>query len=744
MMNSFTRCFLISGMALSLCTATNSEVLADNGLKSQPKFSLESFFAVNNVAEIIVPSPDGEMLFFTDSAGFVGAVDINDPSKPKMLANQNVQQGGVGEPTSLDLTQDGKFLVVAVRLGDNQDMPNTGVLRIYAIGEKGTLTHVKDKGIGIGPDSIALAGVGKDLQAVIAIEDEETNADGDALLPGKRPGAIEIVFLGDLYGANEEPMQRIELVQALASLEGVQFVQDPQPEFVSISPDQSKAAVTLQENNAIAIVDISQKGKAQLLKVFSAGTVQRVRSADIQSDKEISLKESFEGRREPDAVTFITNTTIATANEGDTKKTKDGIMPGSRSFTIFDIDGNLIFENMDQGEKLAVQFGYYPDSRSKSKGIEPEGITFGKFGEDNYLAVASERGSFLEIYKVNDPKKPEFVQLLPTGIGPEGVTTALARKDQTQLLITSNETDGSITIYSFHNEGTKPNPKEPRIVSTGSSMPWGALSGLTSDADFLYSLPDNAFAQSRIFRLNKQMLEEGFMQIDKVIPLSQKDGSAYKVDPEGIAKVADGFWVALEGKTPAENALVKIDNQGTVQEEIKLSAEILALFANQEVSTGFEGVAISHDGNKLYVPLQRGFDPKKPQAAILTYEISSKTWISSHYPLDQHSKNPEKIWTGLSGVTLDTNGDLFIIERDKGGEKAKTKTVEIKRIYKVKAVDLLDGATVSKQLAVDLVKDHNFLLEKVEGITFWNDELWIVNDNDGAGWTRILNLGKVM
>ena len=106
----------------------------------------------------------------------------------------------------------------------------------------------------------------------------------------------------------------------------------------------------------------------------------------------------------------------------------------------------------------------------------------------------------MEIYEISDPKQPHFVQLLPTGMSPEGITTVTHRADGQQLAVTANEVEGSINLYRFHKTGAPAG--DPQIVARDAGMPWGALSGLTADGSHLYAVPDNAFAQSRIWRIN--------------------------------------------------------------------------------------------------------------------------------------------------------------------------------------------------------------------------------------------------
>lgn len=706
-------------------------------------FALVNHFAVAGIAEIVAATANGMTLLYTSAdSGTVGVVDITDPSKPKSLASIDVKIKGIGEPTSVAVSPDSRYAIVAVRMGDDVKNAIPGLLRIFDIANPADVKFVKDITVGIGPDSIALVGQGTTLRAVVAIEDEETKENGDATIPGVRPGRIDVVGLEDLYGATSTGVQSIALIEPLKAVVGAQFINDPQPEFVSINQTTQKAVVTLQENNAIAILDLSDVTKPRLESIYSAGTVARAGNADLLNDKEIKLTESFTGRREPDGVTWVTKDLYATANEGDTSRTADGVLPGARGFTLFNPAGTVVYETGDRTEKNAVQYGHYLDTRSTSKGVEIEGVASASFGGTPFLFVGSERGHFVEVYRIDNNTDVRFVQLLPTGQSPEGLTTVTGRSDGKQLFVTANEVDGSLNIYQYKAEGAA-NPAEPQIVAKDNTTPWGALSGLTTDGQSLFAVPDNAFGDSRIFRLSVADVAKGKITIDQVIPLTLADGKPLKADPEGIARVADGFWIASEGATVDGNELIKVSPTGAVLQRVKLSAAMQARFADPKNSTGFEGVTASADGKTLYVALQRGFDINKPFAAILKYSVDSGTWTSAQYPLTLHSKDPKTLWSGISEVQLTSDGRLLILERDKGGGVAAAITSEIKRVYSVPAASVIDGAELSKTLVRDLRKDFNYLQEKAEGLVVFNNEMWVVTDNDGGGWSRMINAGKL-
>jgi hypothetical protein len=158
---------------------------------------------------------------------------------------------------------------------------------------------------------------------------------------------------------------------------------DPEPEYVAINRDNI-CAVTLQENNAVVLVDLATlEVKASFDMGFpSINQVDVLENGVIQQDSNVLVP------REPDAVTWIDSQHFATANEGDL----DG---GSRGITIFDTTGTVVYDSGHELEWEAAKVGHYPESRSDAKGNEPEGILYAEFGTTPYLFVLSERSSIV-------------------------------------------------------------------------------------------------------------------------------------------------------------------------------------------------------------------------------------------------------------------------------------------------------------------------------------------------------------
>ena len=146
---------------------------------------------------------------------------------------------------------------------------------------------------------------------------------------------------------------------------------------------RNQAVVSLQENNHIAIVDLATRA---IVGHFSAGAV-TLTGVDATEDGIIAPGDTLpDVVREPDAVAWVPGpggrSHIATANEGD-------LFGGSRGFSIFRPDGGVVFDSGASFEALAVQHGHYPEDRSENKGSEPEAIEYARFGDTDYLFVAS-------------------------------------------------------------------------------------------------------------------------------------------------------------------------------------------------------------------------------------------------------------------------------------------------------------------------------------------------------------------
>jgi len=686
--------------------------------------------AKETVAEITAVSRDGRTLIYTDSPGErIGLVDLRDPGNPQPAGFVQLE----GEPTSVAVHQ--HYALVAVNTSLSFAQPD-GVLAVFDIRNPAQPKRVATVPMGGQPDSIAISPRGR--YAAVAIENERDESLNGGLLPQLPAGYLRIV---DLKGQPSRWQTRDVELTGLADVAPA----DPEPEYVTIN-DQDIAAVTLQENNHVVLVDLR---RGRVMRHFSAGQVD-LEGVDVEENDRIQPVGVLKGkRREPDAITWV-GPLLATANEGDYEDA-DGRQGGSRSFTLFDYTGRVWHEAGASLEHAFIRAGHYPENRSENKGIEPEGIAAGHFGKQDFLFVGSERGNAVAVYDVARPWAPAMHQLLPTGMGPEGILPIPSRN----LLVVSGEEDSAedgyrstLSIYRF---GARQNGY-PEIRSTERGLiPWGALSGLVADRNApgrLYAVPDSYYKASRIFAVDSTRTPA---LIDGEIEL-HKAGETLDYDLEGIAQAANGdFWLASEGngkKRP--NLLVHATAQGDVLAEYPLPAAVAA----QQTSNGFEGVAVVGEGasTRVYVAFQREWknDPSG-KVRIGVFNPDSGEWGFVHYPLDAA---PEGAWVGLSELTSIGNGQFLVIERDnQQGPAAK-----IKRLYRIDLSGMqpvAEGqrfALVSKRLERDLLpvlkNTGGWVLDKVEGAAVDKlGHLFVVTDNDGvedaSGETRFMRLGSV-
>ena len=123
---------------------------------------------------------------------------------------------------------------------------------------------------------------------------------------------------------------------------------------------------------------------------------------------------------------------------------------GARSFSIWDANGNLIF---DSGNQLGVEVnnaGFYADGRSDDKGVEPEGVVVGQVNGRTIAFIGLERVDAVALYDVTTPESPQFLSILETGDAPEGMVFISAEDSPTgnSVLVVTCEDDGTVWAYS--------------------------------------------------------------------------------------------------------------------------------------------------------------------------------------------------------------------------------------------------------------------------------------------------------
>ncbi len=655
------------------------------------------------VAEIVAASPDGRTLVYTNSLDKkIGFVSIADPAAPVEIG---ALEAGGGEPTSAAITPDGRWALVVV------DGPPDKMI-VVDLSDRTVETTIN---LGGQPDSVTVSADGR--YAAIAIENERDETLNGGRMPQLPGGFLTIV---DLVGEPAAWKLRDVSLVGLAA----RFPEDPEPEFVDINA-ANQAAVTLQENNHVVIVNLAD---GRIVSHWTAGVT--AHAADTSNNGDVSFSGQIaNARREPDAIVWTPGGRLLTANEGDYTIDLAGAFAGSRDFTIFNADGTVAYEPGATLEQAAALVGHYPDGRSGSKGVEMEGAEAAVFAGVPYGFIASERGDFIAVYRLDDETRPVLTQLLPTGDAPEGLVAI----PQRNLLIASNEGDGSLSIYSYLVGAAK--PTYPQIESAGPW--WSAVSGLAQDAaGRIYAVPDSALRPSRIYTLK----DGDPLRVESEVRLAKN------YDLEGIAiRPEGGFWLCSEGAGNAgaanatKNLLIQAAADGAIVREVELPAEVNA----QQVSSGFEGVTTSSDGSQVYAAFQREWrDDPAGFVKIGRYTPATGAWAFYRYPLDA-PPSVTGAWVGLSEIVRVDDQTFAVIERD----NQQRENARVKRLYTFSIAGLTPapaGQTpplVTKTLARDLLRQDGFLVEKAEGLLYSAFGDWmVVSDNDGAGETRVTRI----
>ena len=359
---------------------------------------------------------------------------------------------------------------VAVAVGSSNKATTKGSVVIFDT----DANHIKTVEVGYLPDMVNFNENGTKIVVANEGEPDENYVDP--------AGSVGIIDITNNYAYSDIGFENVTIPEGVIIKKGSTASVDLEPEYITVKNDI--AYVTLQENNALAIVDLNTKNvtiKALGFKDHS----QEENSIDIQENGKIELKtyKNLYGMYMPDSITSYkvdSKVYLVTANEGDgrewgdyvnevkiskllkSSKLSDELVSvytgetndlkvhtelglnadgkyeklytfGARSFSIWDENGTLVFDSANQLEKLTEQ--YMPelfnqdatqmDGRSGNKGVEPEALAVGEIQDSVFAFVGLERQNAIVIFDITNPSNVKFVKYLITeddgDISPEGM-----------------------------------------------------------------------------------------------------------------------------------------------------------------------------------------------------------------------------------------------------------------------------------------------------------------------------------
>lgn len=472
----------------------------DNEHKEDPS-SFEEISSIDigeaGAAEITAFDPKTNRLFVVNNGGTnqIDVVDIKNPKALSVIATIDLAKYN-GAVNSLDV-HDG-LLAAAIESADKQQAGKVVVFNTS------TYDQVKVIGVGALPDMVTFSPDGK---YILTANEGEPNSDYTV----DPYGTVSIISVKQGFSVVNLDFSSVSGKKANLQQRGLRifgpnakFSQDIEPEYVTISKDSKTAWVTLQENNAIAKIDLESKSVKEIFPLGFKNYSSPGNGID-PSDKDNTVafyNVPVFGMYLPDAIKVLHKNGIPylfTVNEGDVReydgfeeaerleditldpdvfpnaaalqdpaqlgrlnitktlgdKNNDGKYEalysfGARSFSVWNgLSGELMYDSKNNLEEAVNNAGYYDDGRSDDKGVEPEGITIGEVGGKDIAFIGLERADAVAIYNVSEPTSPKLLQVLQSGDAPEGVLFISAKDspNKKSLLIVSSEDDGVIKVY---------------------------------------------------------------------------------------------------------------------------------------------------------------------------------------------------------------------------------------------------------------------------------------------------------
>ncbi len=407
-------------------------------------------------AEMLRYHAQSQSLVVTASeTGTVERISVATPSAPSMMAPFDLDGGDVTA-----VAVHGDLIAASIKMKP-ADAP--GMVKLF--NQDGSLLATYETGAL--PDNIAFSPDGRYLLTA----NEGEPSDDYSVDP---EGGFTLIDLA--AGADNATVTQISLAEfdvpagARIVKPGQSFAADAEPEYVTFSADGKTAYATIQENNAIAVIDVANK---EVRDIVGLGYKNVSRTSHDMSNKDngINMKRwPVLMMYQPDAIaTYEINgaTYLVTANEGDAKdydgfseetRVADLVLDrttfpnadelqkpenlgrlkttttmgdtdgdgdhdlvyayGGRSFSIWSEQGTLVFDSGNAFEYLIANRSPEVfnanggsdemDDRSDDKGPEPEALAVGSVDGRTYAFIGMERNNAIFAYDVTLPSDPHL------------------------------------------------------------------------------------------------------------------------------------------------------------------------------------------------------------------------------------------------------------------------------------------------------------------------------------------------
>ena len=382
---------------------------------------------------------------------------------------------------SIDVCEKHDLLIYSI-----EDFSNLGKVIIYDLKKNDVIKIIT---VGHTPDMIK---VNKTCTKILVANEGEEISNGIINPPGslsiidilhKQKSSIQIKYNELFFSKN------IELIDS----EYIAFLETKdsnyiniEPEYIALSKNEDFALVTLQENNAIAKVNLNDN-KIEFIKGLPFKSFRDCKVDNI-FDNTINLQNSdFLSSYQPDAIVplDVEKNLFLIAGEGDAKKNdkinisennvtfiskyylkknNKKVMYGSRSIALLDENINILWDSCDD---FAIEINNYhkeffnnsykmdtPDISSAYNGSAPEMIKVFKKGKIKFIYTVLENigGFFVHKYEDDKIEPIGFKNAERKDINfnkPEGINTFFY--ENKIFIFMANEGSGSIDVFEIIN-----------------------------------------------------------------------------------------------------------------------------------------------------------------------------------------------------------------------------------------------------------------------------------------------------
>lgn len=506
----------------------------------------------NASTEVVVYDAETKRLFVTSGIqNNLDIIDFTDPTEPSVIE-------------SIDMTEYGSLTSVAVKNGILAvASPNTNVTengKVIFFDTDGT--YISEVTVGVLPDNVVFS---TDGNKVLTANEGQPNQDysidpeGSVSVIDVSNGVVGITqdkvstLLFTEFNAQESTLiasgvRKLKLTSTLS--------QDFEPEYIAVNSESTKAWVTLQENNAIAEIDLTNK---TITSVWAMGTKDMSLpgngfDASDNNGEVLIANWPVESYYIPDAVgTYAVNGVnyLVTANEGDEKEYdgfEERVAFGSNNYELDAAafpHASILKQNHNLGRFRVTNLHGDLNNDGKFEKIRSVGSrSFSIFNADT-KEIVFDSGDDFEMYTsahYPDIFNSDHEENAPKGRSrskgpePEGVT--IAQLGEETFAFIALERTGGVMAYNVTN------PAQPVFADYKNARSTSSYGGDNGAETLVYISPTDSPTEKAylvianevsgtltIYEVNSDLLsvEDAFNEVKTfaIFPNPAKDGMVY-------------------------------------------------------------------------------------------------------------------------------------------------------------------------------------------------------------------------